>query len=340
MPETQGRPAPVKVRGVSKPEERRLGRRLLVIGVSLTLLLVATGASGASSDSSDVQDTSVLDWNRYAAEALINLPAAPTPGAGQPPPVSLLHMAMVQGALYDAVNMIDRGYEPYLDDLPRASRRASIPAAVATAAHDVLVGLGIAPVPALAPGVIARIDGLYADAMAAIPDSEAKTAGIAAGAAAAAEMLEARTGDGRYVPFSFTVGDGLGEWVPTSAVNDPFAWVAKVDPFLMKRQSQFRTDGPLDLESRAYAREYLEVKDYGGNGTTTPTLRTTEQTALANFYTANPVEMYNRAFRTIAQDQGLSLVEQARLFAMLNLAGADAAIGCWDDKAHWSFWRP
>ena len=118
------------------------------------------------------------------------------------------------------------------------------------------------------------------------------------------------------------------------------AWVAKVDPFLMKRPSQFRTDGPFDLDSRAYAREYKEVKDFGGNGTTTPTLRTPEQTATAMFFTANPVEMYNRTFRTIAQDRELSLVEQARLFASLNLAGADAAIGCWDDKAHWSFWRP
>jgi hypothetical protein len=153
-------------------------------------------------------------------------------------------------------------------------------------------------------------------------------------------MLDERTGDGRYVAFLFDVGTEAGEWRPTSGVNDPFAWVAKVDPFMMKKPSQFRTDGPRDLESRGYAREYNEVKDYGGNGTTTPTLRTPAQTAVANFFTANPVEMYNRAFRTIAQDRGLSLVKQARLFAMLNVAGADAAIGCWDDKAYWSFWRP
>jgi hypothetical protein len=316
-----------------------MARRLVTIWLGLTLVLASTAVAGADTIAAET-DTTVLDWNRHAVEALINAPAASVPGAGQTPPVSLLHLAMVQAAVYDAVNMIDRGFEPYLDDLPRAPRSASKQAAVATAAHHVLVGLGIAPVPPLAPAVITRLDGLYADALAGIPDSTAKTAGIAAGAAAADEMLDERSGDGRYVPFSFTVGDEPGEWVPTSGVNDPFAWVAKVDPFLMKRPSQFRTDGPFDLDSRAYAREYKEVMDFGGNGTTTPTLRTPEQTATAMFFTANPVEMYNRTFRTISQDRELSLVEQARLFASLNLAGADAAIGCWDDKAHWSFWRP
>ena len=249
---------------------------------------------------------------------------------------------MVQTAVFDAVNMIDRGYESYLDDLPRAPRWASKPAAVATAAHDVLVGLGIAPVPALPPAVIDRLNTLYTAALAGIPDGRAKTAGIEAGAAAADEMLAERTGDGRYVPFAFEVGFGPGEWRPTSGVNDPFAWVANVEPFLMKSNSQFRTDGPLDLDSRAYAREYQEVKDYGSNGTSTntPNLRSPEQTATAMFFTANPVEMYNRAFRTFAVDRNMKLVDQARLFAKLNLAGADAVIGCWDDKAATTFWRP
>ena len=319
-----------------------MARRLLVVWLSLFLLLAATGTSGASSGSSGAQDTTVLDWNRHASEALIGAPDGGTPGAGQTPPVSVLHMAMVQTAVFDAVNTIDRGYESYLDDLPRAPGWASKRAAVATAAHDVLVGLGIAPVPALPPAVIDRLNTLYTAALAGIPDGRAKTAGIEAGAAAADEMLAQRTGDGRYVPFTLDVGDGPGEWRPTSGVNDPFAWVANVEPFLMKRTSQFRTDGPLDLDSRAYAREYQEVKEYGGDGTSiiTPNLRTTEQTATATFFTANPVEMYNRAFRTFAVDRNMKLVDQARLFAQLNLAGADGVIGCWDDKAHYGFWRP
>jgi hypothetical protein len=302
----------------------------------MVMLLTMAGTSGAAGQ----PDTTVIDWNRHATEALANAPTAPTPGAGQTPPVMVLHMAMVQAAVFDAVNMIDRRYEAYLDDLPRAPRWASKKAAVAVAAHDVLVGLGIAPVPPLPAGVITRLDGLRDQTLAAIPNGPAKTAGINAGAAAAAAMLTERTGDGRYVPFSFTEGSGIGEWRNTGSGNDPFAWVAKVDPFLLRRASQVRTDGPLDLDSRAYAREYKEVKDYGSDGTLNPTLRSPEQTATALFFTANPIEMYNRAFRTVADDKGLSLVKQARFFASVNLAGADALIGCWDDKEFWGVWRP
>lgn len=314
-------------------------KRLSVVGVCLILALTTALPVGAKGGS-DAGDTTVLDWNRHASEALINASSAATPGAGQSPPVSVLHMAMVQAAVFDAVNMIDRGYESYLDGLPKAPKSASKPAAVATAAHHVLVGLGIAPVPALPTAVIARLDALYAESLAEIPDGQAKTDGISAGATAAAAMLAERTGDGRYVPYTFPVGDDIGEWVPTSGVNDPNAWVANVEPFTMKTQSQFRTDGPLEIDSRRYAREYQEVKDYGGNGTSTPTLRTPEQTATAMFFTAHPVEMYNRTFRTIAEGKDLSIIGQARLFAMANVAGADAAIGCWDDKDHYLFWRP
>ena len=280
----------------------------------------------------------VRDWNLHAVNALINAPTAPIPGAGQSPPVSALHLAMVQGAVYDAVNSIDGGRQPYLAGLPAASPSASKDAAVATAAHDVLVGLGIAPVPALPQVVIDRLNTLYAEALAGIPDDAARAEGIAAGAAAAAAMLGARTGDGRYVPFSFTEGDEAGEWRPTAPgmVNDPFAWVANVKPFVLRSASQFRSRGPLDIRSRAYAKEYNEVKDLGAVGSP----RTDEQTAVALFYVVHPIELFNRTFRVIAEDRGLSLVEEARLFAMLNIATADTLINCWSDKEAFGFWRP
>ncbi len=278
-------------------------------------------------------------WNLHAVNALINAPAAGIPGAGQTPPVSELHLAMVQGAVYDAVNAIDGGHQPYLAGLSPASPSASPEAAVATAAHHVLVGLGIPPVPALNQIVIDRLDALYADALAGIPDGDAKTDGIMAGAAAAAAMLTARAADGRYLPFTFAVGTDAGEWRPTASGSDPFAWVAGVEPFLLQSSSQFRTKGPHALTSGAYTKESTEVKELGGPDTP-DSPRTDEQTAVARFYTVNPVELFNRTFRTIAEDRGLTLVEQARLFAMLNLAGADGFISCWDDKAFWNFWRP
>jgi hypothetical protein len=237
--------------------------------------------------------------------------------------------------------MIDGGHEPYLAGLPPAPASASKAAAVATAAHHVLVGVVV--VPPLSAAIITRLDGLYADSLAAatIQDGpSAVAAGITAGAAPAEAMLDNRANDGRYGTFSFTVGDDPGEWIPTPPgfVNDPFAWVAEVEPFMLESTSQFRTKGPHALKSGAYTMEYNEVKELGGPTLGSP--RTPEQEALAQFYTVNPVELFNRTFRVISEAEGLTLVEQARLFAMLNLAGADSAISCWDDKAFWSFWRP
>jgi hypothetical protein len=288
-------------------------------------------------------EAAVLDWNLNAVNALVNAPTAAIPGAGQTPPVSSLHLAMVQGAVYDAVNMIDRSHEPYLAGLPRLPAFASKAAAVATAAHHVLVRVRI--VPALSPAIVARLDSLYAASLAAAVAQDGfltAALGNVAGSLAAFRMLVERWHDGRYpaVPFSFSVGAGAGEWRPTSGVNDPFAWVAKVDPFVLDTAAQVRTNGPHALASVAYTTEYNEVKAYGGNGTTTPTSRTSQQTATALFFAAHPVELFNRAFRGIANAQGLGVAQQARLFAMLNMAGADALIGCWDDKAFWSFWRP
>jgi hypothetical protein len=122
-------------------------------------------------------------------------------------------------------------------------------------------------VPALPQVVQDRLHVLYAEALGRIPDGPAKTEGVSVGAAAAAAMLAARTNDGRYVPFSFQVGTNPGEWRPTppSSINDPFAWVARVQPFLLESTSQFRTKGPHSLTSRAYAREYNEVKTLGPN---------------------------------------------------------------------------
>jgi hypothetical protein len=311
--------------------------------VTALSLVVLLGGAARPAQAGPPEDA-VLDWNTYASEALINAASAPIPGMGQGPTVAILHLAMVQGAVYDAVNMIDGGHAPYLDDLPAAPASASKPAAVATAAHHVLVGMVIQP--AFTPAIITRLNGLYTSSLAAIADGAAKTAGIAAGEAAAAKMLAERAADGRYGPFRFTCGDDAGEWRPTTSLacttpsgpNDPNAWVARVEPFVLESTSQFRSKGPHDMTSGAYAKEYNEVKELGAVGSQ----RTPEQAALAGFFTntTSPPEMYNRTFRTVAASEGLTLVEQARLFAMLNLAGADSLINCWDDKAHWSFWRP
>jgi hypothetical protein len=294
-------------------------------GLALAVVLLVSVAPARAAEP-------VLDWNARAVTALLAAGTTPIPNLGQAPPVQALHMAMTQGAVYDAVNSIDKSYEPYLQNLAPAPATASKEAAVATAAHHVLTGL----TPVLPVTVRDQLDAAYLSELAAIPDGDAKSAGVAAGTAAATAMLNARADDGRYGSFRFSVGTGLGQWTPTSPpANDPSAWVARVRPFVLQSQSQFRTDGPNALASAAYADDYNEVKRLGQLNSP---YRTERQTAIALFHTGNPIELWNRTLRDITTGDGT--VEQARLFAMVTMAGADSLINTWDDKAFWSFWRP
>jgi hypothetical protein len=265
----------------------------------------------------------VTDWNGYASTAIVTT-------AGQPPHAAILSFAIVQGAVYDAVNAIDRGYRPYLMQ-PAANPWDSKEAAAATAAYRVLVSLFPAQLPTLEP--------LYAASLAAMPDGPAKAGGIAAGEAAAAAMIAARQNDGRGGAFTFVFGTTAGVWrpaPPTFAV-DPAPWVGNVRPFLIESPSQFRSDGPNPLASAAYARDFNEVKRVGS---LTSTIRSADQTDAAIFWQDHGFALWNRIFRTLDASQGLDIVDSARLFAMTNLAAADAAISCWNDKYYWNFWRP
>jgi len=325
-----------------RPGQLKRTRGPLVLTAIIALVASALGAAPAVAQPE--HSDSVRVWNLYASDALINAGTAGTPGAAQAPPVSQLHLAMVQGAVYDAVNAIVGGHQPYVADIPTASPSASQDAAVATAAHHVLVGLGGGLVPALPEVVRNRLDGLYAAALASIPAGDAKTEGVAAGAAAAVAMLGARTNDGRYAvsptggPILWQAGTDPGEWRPISPPepSNALAWVAGVEPFTLESTSQFRTKGPKALTSGAYAKDYNEVKDLGAASSA----RTDEQTEVTQLYTANPVELFNRTFRVVSEAQELTLAEEARLFAMLNVATADSVINCFDDKGFWNFWRP
>ena len=132
------------------------------------------------------------------------------PGVGQPAHLIQVHLAIVQGAVYDAVNAIDGGYQPYLV-APAADPSDSKDAAAATAAHEVLVGLkGLGGVPMLPPAVRGWLDPLYTQSLAAVPDGPAKTAGIEIGEDAASAMLAERADDGRFGTFQFT--EGFDRW--------------------------------------------------------------------------------------------------------------------------------
>ena len=303
--------------------------RSIVVGAALIAAMLLPAPTSAA-----VPNT-VLLWNQYAVEALVNAPTAPVPGAGRAANPMAVEMAMVQGAVFDAVNSIDGGYEPLIDAVASAPASASRDAAAATAAHHVLVAL----TPALPTPVIDRLNALYAGTLAGIPDGQSKTDGIAAGAAAAGAMLVNRANDGRGGSFRFTSRTAAGQWRPElpAYVSDPNAWVAKVRPFTLKSPSQFRSEGPPALTSEQYAIEFNEVKALGS---ATGSSRTPEQQALTAFYTENPIPLWNRTMRTIALDQGLSVAESARLFGMIAVGSGDSVIDCWDNKAYWSNWRP
>ena len=312
---------------------------LLVCFVSATLVSVAGVTPSARGQTTDNE---AIRWNAIASTAI--LAAAPT-GAGQAPQAGVLSLAMVQGAVYDAVNAIDGGYQPYLV-APAADPGDSKEAAAATAAFRVLVGFpaNTPPLTGLVPGQLSTLQPLYDASLAAVPDGSAKDGGIEVGEAAAAAMLTNRQDDGRFGSFKFVPGTDPGDWrlAPPQGPNgtvaqDPTPWVGFVRPFLVPDVDMLRTDGPNDLRSADYAADFNEVKQVGS---LTSTTRTADQTAAAIFWQDNGIAIWNRVYRSLALGKGLDIVDSARLFAMTNLAGADASIGCWNDKAFHSFWRP
>ena len=286
-----------------------------LLGAAATLLLALAPAARAQSTSN-----AAIDWNAIAAST----------AAGQPPHVQPLSLAMVQGAVYDAVNAIDGGHRPYLA-APAADPSDSKPAAAATAAYRTLVGIF--------PTQQATLQPLYAASLAGVPDGPAKTGGVEVGEASAATMLTTRTNDGRGGPFTFVFGTAPGVWRPTppNFGLDPAPWVGNVRPFLVPSAQTLRTDGPNALTSAAYAEDLNEVKQLGS---LTSTRRTPDQTQAAIFWQDSGPQIWNRVFRALATGHDLDIVDSARMLAMTNLAAADGSIGCWNDKYHWNFWRP
>ncbi len=246
----------------------------------------------------------VIVWNGIAQRAAITV-------AKQAGAQSLIAIAFAQAAVYDAVVAIAGGYQPYkLNLTPRPT--ASVDAAVATAAHDVLIHYF--------PAQQAALDTDYAYALAAIPDGAAKTDGIAVGQEAAAGIIDLRQGDGLEANIGFTMpAPAPGVWQLPAGVAPQTPWVSKLRPFMLERPDQFRPGPPPDLTSQEWAAEYNEVKTIGRSDSP---YRTAEQTDVARFWSTNPIPQYNTAFKQFTLDRGLNAVQAARLFAIGNLVGA------------------
>ena len=307
--------------------QRRLLLALAAFGVFALYSVLALAGSARA-------DT-VTDWNQTAAAALqspgtVTPPAVPGAGQGA---VSTVHLAMVHAAVYDAVNAIDGGHEPYASS-PAAEPGYSQDAAVAAAARHVLLN-GDLRFPAAR---IPVIETAYQNTLAGIAPGAAKDGGIATGVAAANAVLAAPGGDNRFGTFSFTAGTLPGEWVPTSGVFDPGAWLKDVTPFVLRDPDRFRGRGPNALHTRAYAAEFNEVKAIGR---ATSSTRTQAQTDAANFWgQGNATATMANILRSVASGQGGTLADHARVLARAYTNAADALIVTWRDKARYSFWRP
>jgi hypothetical protein len=288
---------------------------LLVIAtftVKIPLTRAATSASPAA----------VIGWNAIAQRAAIQV-------AKQPQTQSMIVISFAQAAVYDAVIAIVGGYQPYRLSL-KLRPGASVDAAVASAAHDVLIHYF--------PTQQAALDADYAAALATIPDGTAKDAGIAVGQEAAAGMITLRQGDGFEADIGFTMLlPGPSVWQLPAGQTPQTPWVSRLRPFMLESPDQFRPGPAPELTRSEWAAEFNEVKALGRSDSA---YRTAEQTDVARFWSTNAIVQYNTAFKEITLKRDLDAVQAARLFAMGNLVGGDALLACFDAKYHELFWRP
>jgi hypothetical protein len=260
----------------------------------------------------------VTEWNEKALAAVSQ--------AKQLPFVGTRSMALVHTAMFDAVNSIEGRYAPYKAKVP-APPGTSPEAAAVAAAHAVLLKLF--------PDQNATLDAAYTASLAQIPDGGGKTGGIAVGEKVAAEILALRAADGSDAPNTYRPTTAPGVYIVTPLPIGS-QW-GSVTPWVMEGGSQFRPAAPPALAGPEWARDYNEVKDLGGKKSTS---RTAEQSDIARFWTITGAHSWGPVVRQLAAASGRSLIQNARLFALVEMAGADAYIAVFDAKYAFNFWRP
>jgi len=284
-------------------------------------LKVAVGLLALVSLPAPVRADVVTDWN------LTTLQAAAAAGVNQR---QQRVATMVHAAIHDAVNSIAPQYEAYAVHVA-PSAEASIEAAAVQAAYGVLIQL--------LPGQAALLDAARSASLSQIPDGPAKEEGLAVGEAVAGQIVALRSTDGSDVDGTYTFGSGPGEYqrTPPTFGNPALPAFGFVTPFVLRRGDQFRAEGPPRLRSHKYAADFNEVKRLGSVNSAE---RTAEQTEIALCGAEPPLAMWNRVARSMTAQRQTGLVENARLFALMNLAMMDATIACWDSKYTYRFWRP
>lgn len=283
----------------------RCCRLLLFAGFALV-----TAVSPASTDV-------ITDWSQKAVPLVTKYSL----GAPAYRDLAIMHLAM-----YQCVNSVEPRYEPYKAKLD-APATVSKEAAAAAAAAVVLSKLH--------PEDQAKVDGELKQYLAQIPDGPAKDEGIAFGQKVAEGIVTSRANDGSNAPDTYRPRTTAGRYVATSLLVVPM-W-GKVTPFALKSESQFRPGPPISLKSREWADNYNEIKDIGAKNSAT---RSALQTETGRLWLYTGPGTFMPLAVQLSQAKGLSVNENARLFALLAMATADAMVAVFDAKYHYEFWRP
>lgn len=325
--------------------------RELITKIFLMSLLLSIGCGGGSSDKSyldrntDTYKTMTAHWNHVSVDASGFDHSIAGARENMGPTRSSRAMAIVHIAMFDAANAASGlKYEPfYLNDIVV---NASVEAAIAQASRDTLI--------ALFPSQQNVFEQHYQNDLKNIPDGIEKERGLTLGARAAALSLSERANDGsgdldQNVPYVFSQEPGAWRRDPVNPTQQALGanWY-KVRPFVLKSATQFRSEPPPALDSIKYAEEYAEVYRLGGDGISTPTERTEDQTFAGLFWAYDgtpslcaPPRLYNQIALQIASDRGITDdLELTRLLALVNVSMADAGITSWETKYYYNLWRP
>jgi hypothetical protein len=284
-------------------------------------------AGGVSQPIAAQNADAVIQWNAITLNAIR--------ADKTPPPKAARALAMVSAAVYDAVNAVAPLHAFYHAN-PGLHPNADPSAAAAAAAHAMLDNLF--------PAQAASFDALFNQSLGKLAATAARDEGVALGNEVAGEILAWRANDGSGTTVPYTPGTAPGQWQPTPPANAAALlpqW-PNITPFAMTSGSQFRPAAPPALTSQEYADALNQVEALGRADST---VRTADQTQIANFWgdgsgTFTPPGHWNQIAQDVSLAHGLSLAENARLFALLNIAEADAGIVSWDAKFTDNFWRP
>jgi PAP2 superfamily len=304
--------------------KRIVVRATVLLVAALVLATPAALARPAQAGPRVARDPAVIrTWNAVAVRTII------VEGL-KPPPVAQLYLGFVSAAVYNAVVTIDGRFTPYTSQ-PRPHGHASPEAAAATAAYRVLS--------VYFPASAEQLTVDYQASLAQIPDGVAKTRGIRVGEDAARTIVRLREGDGRDAAITLDLAPAPGVWRPTPPAFAPMLapWLGFVRPLLLGSPTQLPLAGPDPLTSIAYTRDFNEVKAMGAAASAT---RTPAQTETARFWNDSAPVQFQAGFRDLAIRHRLDIDHSARLFAILNMTTADAAIACWRAKYDFPFWRP